>query len=142
MVSGMVVWHDCQIEKFENQGKPQGKWFAAVAPIIPFSLAQMNEEARETVRSGERRAFFHLAAWPEAGVQEEGFVDLRHVLPIRQSWLLERRTGALSETVRQALHLHYFTFLTQRQLIPDFGCPQCGNKISIDTFAPPVTGDD
>jgi hypothetical protein len=34
----MVLWHDCQIDKFENQGKPREKWFAAIAPVRPLSV--------------------------------------------------------------------------------------------------------
>ena len=136
LVSAVVIWHDCQIDKFENQGKKPGKWFAAVAPIVPFTVANMSEDSRDVVRQGKRRAFFHLEAWADAGVSEEGFIDFRHLLPIRQTWLIPRRKGSLSDVVRDSLQAHLFSFLTQRDLPHGVVCSNCGNPITLQMVAP------
>lgn len=132
----IVLWHDCQIDKFEEQGKPQEKWFAAVAPIVP--IRNMKADAVQAVREGERRAFFWMPKGVSSGVPEESYLDLRHILPFRQSYLMAKRRGALSDTVRRALHLHLFTFFTQRALNENVTC-ECGRKIDADVAFPQLS---
>lgn len=120
---GMVLWHDCQIDKFENQQKPPDKWFAAVAPVI--ALQQTDALAAQAVKEGRRRAFFYLPAFPAIGLAQESYVDLRHIWPMKQS-LLSDRKGTLAPTARTDLYSHLFSFLTQRQLGPDVTCTHCG----------------
>jgi len=104
----LVLWQDCQIDKFKNQKKDPSKWFTAVAPIRPITEIQ---DGLEAVREGKRRAFFHLPAWDELGIPE-GFVDLRYVWPVSQS-ILSSRVATLSTTARLALYDRLFAFLTR-----------------------------
>lgn len=106
----MVLWHDCQIDKFENQRRPPEKWFTAVAPVLPIPTG----DAGQAIAAGTRRAFFPLPAYPAIGLNQPSYVDLRHVWPVKQSLLTERK-GALSNAAKQALYAHLFTFLTQRR---------------------------
>lgn len=132
----IVLWHDCQIDKFEEQGKSEEKWFAAVAPVVP--MRNMDGDAVQAVRDGKRRAFFWMPKNAASGVPEESYADLRHILPFRQIFLMERRKGALSDTVRRALHLHLFTFFTQRAFNETVTCA-CGRKIEADVAFPQLS---
>src|ERR1700693_1233934 len=58
---GMVIWHDCQIDKCQNQGKTPAKWFAAIAPVLPLQHA--DAEGAKAVKEGRRRAFFFVPAF-------------------------------------------------------------------------------
>jgi hypothetical protein len=120
---GMVLWHDCQLDKFENQNKPPDKWFAAIAPVIP--LQQSDAAAAQAVREGRRRAFFFLPAYPAIGLAKDSYVDLRYIWPMKQSLLVDRK-GTLTQTARSDLYSHLFSFLTQRQLGSDVTCAHCG----------------
>jgi hypothetical protein len=121
----MVLWHDCQLDKFENQGRPPEKWFAAIAPVRP--LAEVGDTA-DAVRRGDRRAFFYLPAYPDITIEQDSFVDLRHIWPVKQS-ALAKRFGTLSATARLALYTHLFTFLTSRRLRHQVQCPSCAAQI-------------
>ena len=127
----MVLWQDCQIEKFENQGKPPEKWFAAVAPLhrLPEGTAG------ENIARGARRAFFPVPAYPAIGIATNGYVDLRHIWPVKQS-LLVKRVGTLSIPSRNALYGHLFTFLTQRSIATNLHCPSCSAALSQDLVFP------
>jgi hypothetical protein len=129
---GMVVWHDCQIDKFESQGKPATKWFAAIAPVVP--LQEADAAAAEAVRAGRRRAFFYLPAFTQIGIEKDSYVDLRHVWSLRQSLLVDRR-GTLSPNARMALYAQLFTFLTQRSYESEIQCVHCGKQTSWEGTA-------
>ena len=120
---GMVIWHDCQLDKFEHQQRPPEKWFAAVAPVLPLQLS--DSVAAQAVRDGRKRAFFFLPAYSAIGIAQESYVDLRHIWPMKQV-LLGDRKGTLGSTARSEFYSHLFSFLTQRQLGPDVTCIHCG----------------
>lgn len=125
---GMVLWHDCQIDKFENQQKSPEKWFAAVAPLI--ALQENDQEASKAVREGRRRAFFFVPEYPAIGIPKPMYVDLRHIWPLKQS-LLRNRIGTLSPPARGDLYAHLFLFLTQRSLANEVRCAQCGHMTPV-----------
>lgn len=133
----MVLWHDCQIDKFANQGKPEEKWFAAVAPILP--LARVGDMT-EAVRSGQRRAFFFLPAYPAIGLDQDSYVDLRHIWSIKQG-ALSGRFGTLSPVAREGLYAHLFTFLTSRRLKDAVKCPACQSLIPMAELAEKTDAD-
>lgn len=74
--TALVLWEDCEIDKFENKGQPPDKWFVAIAPIHAATKFQPN--VFEGVRAGERAQYFHLPALAAKGL-EESYVDLRMV---------------------------------------------------------------
>ena len=135
---GMVLWHDCQIDKFESQQKPPAKWFAAVAPLLP--VPQHDQKAATAIRDGLRRAFFFVPAYPEIGVAVDCYVDLRHVWSVKQS-ILSARVGTLSQPARDGLYRHLFGFLTQRTLLDEFECPGCGHLTPMEQAFPGAVGD-
>lgn len=122
----MVVWDDCEIDKFENRAQDKEKWFAAVAPIHP--LARLNPGDREVVMRLERHAFFPLLASPEHGIADASYVDLRYIVPVKRALLDPNRVTALSTTNRKALVGHMIRFLTGTELAP--ACPNCGTELS------------
>jgi len=122
---GMVLWHDCQIDKFKNQERPPEKWFAAIAPILP--LKDFDAESAGVVKEGRRRAFFFVPAFPDIGITEDSYVDLRHIWSLKQSLLIDRM-GTLSPSARMDLYAHLFTFLTQRAYGRDVQCAHCGQR--------------
>lgn len=129
----IVLWHDCQLDKFEKQGKPRAKWFTTVAPV--FTLSDMEEGSRQIVREGRRRAFFYMPAAPAIGIESESYVDLRYALSVRHSLLESQRVATLSTAARQSLYLQYFTFLTRLQVVNSIACPHCSGTIPIgDAF--------
>lgn len=122
----IVLWADCQIDKFLNQGRPVEKWFAGVAPI--FSARRLgSERQRENLFAGKKKAFFPLHAYPEAGVSDDSYVDLRQIWSVSQTLLTNRR-ATLSVRGRDALYDHLLLFLTDRQLSDKFECPKCGES--------------
>jgi hypothetical protein len=132
---GMVLWHDCQIDKFENQQKPPEKWFAAVAPLVP--LQEHDQDASTAVREGRRRAFFFVPEYPAIGIPKPMYVDLRHIWPLKQS-LLGNRIGTLSMQARGNLYAHLFSFLTQRSLGNEVKCVKCGEMTPVIDALPAV----
>ena len=126
----MVMWHDCQIDKFENQGKPAEKWFTSVAPVLPCPATEW-----ENVFAGRRRAFFPVPRFDEGGITENSYVDLRHMWPLKQS-LLGERVITLSERAREALYAQLFSFLTQRALRESVNCPSCGSALAVRDLTP------
>ena len=134
----MVLWHDCQIDKFENQGRAPEKWFTAVAPVLPIPTGT----GGQAIADGLRRAFFPLPAYPAIGLDQPSYVDLRHVWPIKQSVLtLDHRVGTLSGPARQALYSHLFTFLTQRRMSTNLRCSSCGAGFAPEEAFPTLGGD-
>jgi hypothetical protein len=134
---GMVLWHDCQIDKFKNQGKPETKWFASIAPVVP--LQDSDPDAAAAVREGRRRAFFFLPAFAAIGIEKDSYVDLRHIWPLRRSLLSDRR-GALSLEARNDLYAHLFTFLTQTVYPHEVRCIHCARQTPWEYPVP--VGDD
>jgi len=122
---GIVLWPDCQIDKLKNQGHPEKKWFAAVAPVIP--LSELAAELRDRVRSFDRAQWFPLPAkLPE--LPDESYVDLRFVWTLRYS-LLSDRIITLSEGAKQALRLHKFWFDTEVRVRAQVECPHCHKPV-------------
>jgi hypothetical protein len=74
---GMVLWHDCEIDKGMNQGKPVEKWFTAVAPVLPISNFNRPSD-QDGLRLGRRRMYFYVPENAPLDVPE-GYVDLRYV---------------------------------------------------------------
>lgn len=125
----VVLWHDCQIDKFKNQGKQKKKWFTAVAPIM--SASQLNARDAEAIATGQRKAFFPLPASPELKVEGPScYIDLRHIWPVKQTLLVDR-TVTLSEKTKLALIYHLFEFLTDREIPTEMECPHCQGMISV-----------
>jgi hypothetical protein len=46
----VVLWEDCEIDKFEELGEPFAKWFVAVCPIFPLTTIR-SPDGRERSRS-------------------------------------------------------------------------------------------
>ncbi len=129
----IVLWHDCQIDKFLEQNKPLEKWFTGVAPLLP--LDRLDSKSAQFVIEGRRRAFFFVPAYPAIGLNDSMYVDLRHIWPIKQA-LLTERIGTLSPAAREALYAHLFMFLTQREILNELKCGKCGNVIQTrDAFS-------
>lgn len=94
--------------------------------------------AADHIRQGRRRAFFPIPAYPGVGVAEDGYVDLRHLWPVKQSLLL-RRIGTLSPLARSNLYAHLFTFLTQRRPSVELTCPACQASVPFENLFPSTT---
>jgi hypothetical protein len=129
----MVICHDCQIDKFENQGKLPDKWFASVAPVVPCPATEWSN-----VVARRRRAFFPVPSFEAVGIVDNSYVDLRYLWPLKQS-LLGERVITLSQTAREVLYAHLFSFLTQRALRDSAKCPSCGSEISVRDLTPSLT---
>lgn len=134
---GLVLWHGCQIDKFEELKKKPESWFAGVVPILEISN-RLQPQDREAVESGTHRSFFYLPGNDEAsGNFPDSFVDLRHIWPIKQS-LLTERVLTLREHVRLSLYNQLFTFLTRLRLNHAAPCPHCSNEVPLDAFVQDV----
>lgn len=107
---GIVLWHDCEIDKFKEQGREPSRWFAATAPVLPLTNFQ-SEAERDRVRQADRRMYFHLPAYEEISLPES-YVDLRHIWSIKQQDLAPNRKVGLTSTLLSALHRHLFEFFT------------------------------
>jgi hypothetical protein len=127
----IVLWPDCQLDKFKNQGRPEDKWFAGIAPVVPME-ARLSEEVREQVRGGIRRMYSFVPANPPLGIPES-YIDFRHIWSVKQT-LLRDRVGALSDSAREALMERLFAFFTYRHLKSSLSCPSCGAGFSPATF--------
>lgn len=122
---GMVLWHDCAIDKFEEKEEKEGaaaaRSFAGVVPVFPLARLQQ-PEAREAVRQGDVLDKYYLE--PHEPQIRESYVDLRLLWPVRQAALVERIV-TLGPDPRAALYDHLFTFLTRNQLRDEILCPGC-----------------
>ncbi len=137
----MVLWADCQVDKFKNQGKPSDKWYAGIAPILPARKIT-SSLARSRMLEGRKKAFFPLFAFPEAGIPEDSYVDLRQIWSVSQSILTARR-ATLSVRARDALYEHLFLFLTDRAIADTVHCPRCAATIPARDLIPRTEpGDD
>jgi hypothetical protein len=121
---GIVVWPDCQIDKPRNQGKPERKWLAAVAPVLP--LTTIEADLHSAVRSFNRAQWFPLPENPPD--LKESYVDLRYIWPVQYA-LLSDRIITLSQAARQALSLHRFWFDTEVRVHGEVECPHCHQPI-------------
>jgi hypothetical protein len=121
---GLVMWPDCQIDKAKNQGKPENKWFAGVAPVIPLTTLETN--LHDQVRNFNRAQWFPLPA--RSPDFPESYIDLRHVWPVRYA-LLKDRILTLSGAARQVLSLHRFWFDTEVKVTPEVECPHCHKPV-------------
>ena len=90
-----MLWHDCEIDKFENRGRRANQAFAAVVPV--FSLDDhIQEPDRPAVRAGQNKALFPLPGFEfNDEVIEESYVDLRRIWNIRQAALQGNRIATL-----------------------------------------------
>ncbi len=122
---GIVVWPDCQIDKPKNQGKPEKKWLAAVAPVLP--LTKLSVDLHAAVRSLNRAPWFHLPANPPD--LPESYVDLRYIWPVQYA-LLSDRIITLSQAARQSFTLHRFWFDTEVKVRAEVDCPHCQKAIN------------
>ncbi len=136
---GVVVWHSCELDKFARKRQPPDKWFAGVAPIVPATA--LNEADRPIVRGFDKFSMFPLPAAPDSGVHEESFVDLRYIVPMKQS-LLTQRVGTFSPEMLEAFCAHLFRFLTRRALATSATCPRCQHALGYDDFAPKGKAED
>jgi len=126
----IVLWHDCQIDKFEEQGKPRSKWFTVIAPVFP--LSDFDAKGQEHVRAGRRRAFFYLPESASELMPQEGYVDLRYTIPIRHGLLESARAGTLSAEARLAMYAQFFSFLTRTSIKSgNIVCPHCAQPIPV-----------
>jgi hypothetical protein len=137
--AGVVVWHSCELDKFASKRQSPDKWFAGVAPVI--SATMLNEADRAIVRGFDKFSMFPLPAAPDGGVDEESFVDLRYIVPMKQS-LLAQRVGTFSPEMLDAFCAHVFRFLTRRALATSATCPRCQQTLGYDDFAPKGKAED
>lgn len=117
----LVLWEDCEIDKFEKKKQPPEKWFVAVAPVLPSS--RFPPDIWEGVRAGERTQFFHLPALAAKGF-DESYADLRYIWSVKQTLLVDR-AATLGDIARRALYDHLFWFLTNRRLRDKVLCTHC-----------------
>lgn len=125
---GMVLWPDCQIDKFLKQGRPEDRWFVSIAPVLPMN-PRLPEPQRQSVREQRRRPYFYVPANEPLGVPES-YVDLRHIWPVKQS-ALKDRLATLSVDARAALYHHLFVFMTYLRLKESATCSACGAAFSL-----------
>ena len=90
----MVLWPDCQLDKFMNQGRTEDRWFAGVAPVLPMD-PRLPPDTRQSVRDHLRKMYFYVPA-NDALEIPESFVDLRHIWPVKQSVLTNRVGNCLA----------------------------------------------
>jgi hypothetical protein len=127
----MVLWHDCQIDKWLNRddGRNDSRAFAAIAPVNP--LANQSPDIQDAIREGRHFSYFPVQAVDNGPIQMvESYVDLRHVWSVRQSVLTDRILS-LTERARFSLYEHLFTFLTRLRLDVDATCPECGTHVPL-----------
>jgi hypothetical protein len=135
--AAMVLWHDCQISKAENQERlrPQ-KQFAAVAPIHSFDSLQSEfpektEELRRSVRAGEHHSYFHLPAIAAGDYSlVESYVNLRYIWSVRQSSLTKRPVSVHSDMLL-SLYEKLFVFFTRFRLDLEPKCPRCDTSVPL-----------
>jgi len=117
----IVLWHDCELDKFMEQRRAEEKWFGAIAPVLP--LARLSQDLWPRIRNGERPPYFPLPANEGLDIPDS-FVDLRHVWSVKQSLMIDR-VIALSEGSKASLQAHLFTFLTHLRPRESATCPHC-----------------
>jgi hypothetical protein len=125
---GIVLWPDCQIDKFKEQRRPEDRWFASIAPVLPMD-PRLPELQRQSVREQRRRAYFYVPANEPLGIPES-YVDVRHIWPVKQS-ALKDRLATLSVDARAALYHHLFVFMTYLRPKESARCSACGAALSL-----------
>lgn len=144
----MVLWHDCQISKAENQdrNRPE-KEFAGVAPILPLSKLQAKNSEdlailQAGIRNGANHSYFFLpAVETDALSLPDSYVNFRYVWSIRQS-ALTRRPLSLEVDQLMSLYGSLFTFLTRFRLDVDPRCPSCNTRVPLHVTPAPLADDD
>ena len=135
--AGLVLWHSCQIDKFEEQRRKPESWFAGIAPILDIDK-RLHPQDRAAVQNGEHRSYFYLPAVTFGGeALPDSFADLRHIWPVKQS-LLADRLATLSVDMRLTLYDQLFTFFTRLRLKAEAPCPKCGSSVPVSSFAEEV----
>jgi len=124
----MVLWPDCQLDKFQNQGRPEDRWFAGVAPVVPME-PRLPPPVRQQVRDGLRRMYSLVPANEPLGIPES-YVDLRLIWSVKQAMLTDR-VAALSVHAQAALMERLFAFFTYQRPKPSAQCPECGAMIAV-----------
>jgi hypothetical protein len=128
---GIVLWHGCEIDAYVRRGKPQ-KAVVGVAPIFRMVDAVHQSDARQAIRSLQRRALFPLQAFSVEGRQlDEGYVDFRYIWSVKQS-IVTDRLATLGETALRALYGHLFVFLTRHRSDGGSLCPSCNQVVPLD----------
>jgi hypothetical protein len=132
---GMILWHDCQIEKGDNQGRPE-KSFAAVAPVLALETLQGNTtdkttELRQGVRNNEHHSYFFLPA-VTAGTftMPDSYVNLRYIWSVRRP-TLTKRFVSLQPNVLPAVYEKLFVFFTRFRIDVHPVCPKCGESVPL-----------
>ena len=123
----MVLWHGCEIDKFKEQGRPEERWYAAVAPVLPLDKHEM--AFRNGVAAGERAPYFFVPANDPLGIPVS-YVDLRNIWSVKQSLLVDR-IATLSDPGLHSLYSHLFGFLTAMTLASSTACPHCSKPVSL-----------
>jgi hypothetical protein len=135
--TAILLWHDCQIEKGENQKRVFEKAFAAIAPILPLDklqteLPEETEKIRNGVRNGEHHSYFYLPATTFGEFNlPESYVNLRYIWSIKQATLLPHRKFSLSFEILPSLYASMFVFFTRFRLDVDPTCPKCGTSVPL-----------
>jgi len=135
--TGVVLWHDCEIDKPKSQerARPE-KAFAAIAPVLNLVTLQSGtpEETQQlqvAVRNGEHHAYFFLPAVTIDGIRRpDSYVNLRYIWSVRQESLLERKVS-LSPDILHSLYSQLFVFFTRMRLDVNPTCPQCGMHVPL-----------
>ena len=143
----MVLWHDCQISKGENQRRDRPeKEFAGVAPILPFAGLQAKtaedlEVLKQGIRDGDNHSYFFLPAFDGGSfTMPDSYVNFRYIWSVRQLALAQR---ALSMDAEQlpALYGKLFGFLTRRRIDIDPRCPSCDAVVPLEIKPIPLDDD-
>lgn len=133
----MVLWHDCQIEKADNQERDRPeKAFAAIAPIHSLSALQSDtpektKDVQDKVRNLRHKSYFYLPAVTAGDFAiQESFVNLRYIWSIRQQTLANRPVS-LHPEILMSLYSTLFLFFTRFRLDADPACPKCGSLVPL-----------
>jgi hypothetical protein len=128
----VVLWENCQIDKFKNQkpSRPEDEWFAAVAPIFPMTTIPTDEHRRAIIEM-RNESRFPLPGAPDSPIAEDSYIDFRYIAPVRQGVLRANRAGTVSRQTLDALYGHLFGFLTGRRILDAVSCPACGAQVDL-----------
>ena len=130
----MVLWPDCAIDGFGNKAREGGhnisldKMFAGVAPLV--AMSNYKSCRARNIKAVTRPSLFYIPAFPEFDIPES-VADLRRILPIKQSILINARVASVSDLVRDQLVPHLTWFFTEHRLGDHVGCPSCGAEIDL-----------
>jgi len=137
----LVLWHGCQIDKFEKHGKKPESWFAGVVPLLDINQ-RLQPQDRVNGESGQHRSFFDLPGDDAAqNFFPDSFADFRHIWSMKQS-LLHNRVLTLADHVRLSLYDQLFTFFTRLRVMPTAKCPHCSKDVPSSAFTAEVAETD